>query len=104
MFILCFLIISPLISGYEIGTDKYYHAGGSFLLTEAGAITLPMVLPINKNISRYVIAPGLTLGIGYLKELTDENFSKSDINADLLGIGSALVFNFALQMLFCPRE
>ena len=72
--------------------DKQYHTAGSFV----GCETM-MVLAGDNDYLRYVAAPVLMLSIGYAKEVTDERFNQKDINADLIGIGSAVIFDLIVH-------
>ena len=91
------------MSAYEVTPDKYYHAGGSFLFTEVSAVILPHILPISDNVSAYVVSPFLAIGLGYMKECNDPFFSRDDIKADLVGIGSAMLFDFMVRKVILKR-
>ena len=84
------MILIP-ISGYEITPDKYYHAGGSFLLCGAG------MLVVNDNITRYAIMPVMVFGIGYMKECTDDFYSSDDMIANATGILTAIIFDYTMR-------
>ena len=95
---LCVLILSlPILASNFLNVDfsepdKQYHASGSFV----GCETM-MVLAGDNDYLRYVAAPVLMLSIGYAKEVTDERFNQKDINADLIGIGSAVIFDLIVH-------
>jgi len=95
---LCVLILSlPILASDFLNVDfsekdKQYHAGGSFIGCE-----MAMILNGDNDYLRYVAAPVLMLSIGYAKEVTDERFNQKDINADLIGIGSAVIFDLIVH-------
>jgi len=95
---LCVLVLSlPALASNFLNVDfsepdKQYHASGSFV----GCETM-MVLAGDNDYLRYVAAPVLMLSIGYAKEVTDERFNQKDINADLIGIGSAVIFDLIVH-------
>lgn len=62
--------------------DKAAHIGVSFMITTI----LLLILPI-------LIAMGLTIIIGVLKELYDSKFDWKDTVANLIGIGTAILIN-----------
>ena len=72
--------------------DKQYHASGSFV----GCETM-MVLAGDNDYLRYIVAPVLMLSVGYLKEIADKRFNQKDINADSIGIGSAVIFDIIIH-------
>jgi len=55
---------------------------------------------------RYVVAPALVAGIGALKEYTDPSRggvrSWADMNANLAGIGSAIVIDSLIRFAIVP--
>ena len=92
-----FLLTSTILASNFLNVDfseqdKQYHTAGSFV----GCETM-MLLAGDNDYLRYVAAPALMLGVGYLKELTDERFNQKDINADLVGIGSAMIFDLIIH-------
>ena len=96
--ILCVLMCCPLIYAGNMKVDfmqrdKQLHAGGSFLLCGSG------MLAAKNDVVRYAVVPARVLGLGYLKERTDERYNKLDIYADLTGIGSAMIFDIIVRKL-----
>jgi hypothetical protein len=51
-----------------------------------------------------VISPAVAFGIGYAKELNDPFFSKADLKADMIGIGSAVVVDMVFRKLIFPER
>lgn len=99
--LLCVMIISLSLYSFELDVDfreqdKQLHAGGSFLLCQTG------MLASQNNFQRYILSPGLTFGIGWAKEMTDDRYNNLDIQADLIGIGSALVIDSVFRYVIFP--
>jgi hypothetical protein len=101
MLISLILGISLTAWGYEVKQDKLLHAGGSFCMTESF-----MQVSDNPYI-RYGLVPAVVAGIGFVKELTDPYHggvkSNADMNANLIGIGSALILDSLFRCVIIPE-
>jgi len=101
MLISLILGISLTAWGYEMKQDKLLHASGSFCMTES-------LMQVSDNIYvRYLAAPAVAAGIGFVKELTDPYHggvrSNADMKANLIGIGSAILLDSLFRYIIIPE-
>lgn len=83
-----------LASGH-MENDKQLHYGASFGISAVSYISMTREHKITKP-NAYWAAVGLTLGVGVLKEISDEKFDWTDMKWNLLGAmtGPLLVWTF----------
>lgn len=90
-----FLMLPTASMANTWASDEIAHAGGSFVFSSATYVLLKRT-KMNK-FERLLSTAVIAGTVGVLKEVTDQQLSETDLQADAAGIGASLLFMFSID-------